>query len=224
MSNVLNGCAASGARLVLADNRYLSGPQTAPLREDMALTSSGAKPRAVLTRLWQEAHAAGRVKATAVRASDFYGADAPTSMIPAFGVVRLLRGKAALSPFPAGQPHDFTCLPDFARALITLADAPDADYRQGWHVPNASTRTLRAVLAPAAGLIGVKPAVSVMPEPVRRVIGLFNPVLAELGEMRFQWQRPCHVDSSKFAGRFGGQATALAQGLAETIAACRATG
>ena len=226
MTNGLNGCAASGARFVLADNLYMYGPQTTPLREDMALTAYGGKPkaRAVLTRMWQEAHAAGKVQATAVRAADFYGADAPTSLISAFGVVRLLQGKAAMSPFPADQPHDFTYLPDFARALITLADAPDADYGQAWHVPNAPTRTLREVLALAAGLIGVKPRLSVMPEPVRRVLGLFNPILAELGEMRFQWQRPYHVDASKFIGRFGGQVTPLEQGLAETIAAYRATG
>ena len=126
----------AGARNEVADTRYMSGPQTTPLREDMALTVYGGKPkaRAVLTRMWQE------------------------------------------------------------------------------------------VLALAAGLIGVAPILSVMPEPVRQVPGRFNPILAELGTMRFQWQRRSHVCASKFIGRFGGQATTLKQGLAETIAACRATG
>ena len=38
MTHLLAGCAASGARFVFADNLYMYGPQTAPLREDMPLT------------------------------------------------------------------------------------------------------------------------------------------------------------------------------------------
>jgi nucleoside-diphosphate-sugar epimerase len=45
MSNLIDGCAASGARLVFADNLYMYGPQTRPLTEDMPLTSYGKKPR-----------------------------------------------------------------------------------------------------------------------------------------------------------------------------------
>lgn len=224
MTHLLTGCAASGARFVFADNLYMYGPQTAPLREDMPLTTFGGKPkaRADLTRIWQEAHAAGRVRATAVRASDFYGADAPTSLVSAYGVARMLQGKTAMSPYPADHPHDFTYLPDFARALITLAGAPDDAYGQALHVPNAPTRTLREVIYLAAALIGVDKRLSVMPDAIRRVIGLFNPILAELGEMRFQWQRPYVVDASKYTARFGGNSASLEQGLAETIAAYRA--
>ena len=45
MTNILEGCAASGARLIFADNLYMYGPQTSPLREEMPLTSFGNKPR-----------------------------------------------------------------------------------------------------------------------------------------------------------------------------------
>ena len=36
--------------------------------------------------------------------------------------------------------------------------------------------------------------------------------------MRFQWDRPYHVDATKFARRFWGDATPLEEGLRETIA------
>jgi hypothetical protein len=39
------------------------------------------------------------------------------------GVARLLAGKPALAPYPPNQPHDFTYVLDFARALETLIDA-----------------------------------------------------------------------------------------------------
>jgi nucleoside-diphosphate-sugar epimerase len=66
MNNLLDGCAASGARFVFADNLYMYGPRdgaSTPMTEDLPLTAYGRKPalRAEITRLWLAAHAAGRV-------------------------------------------------------------------------------------------------------------------------------------------------------------------
>ena len=53
IANGLAACEATGARMVLVDNLYMLGPQDAPLREDMPLTSRGVKPaiRSEVTRL-----------------------------------------------------------------------------------------------------------------------------------------------------------------------------
>jgi nucleoside-diphosphate-sugar epimerase len=156
MRGLLDGCSKSGARFVFADNLYLYGPLSRPLTEDIPLTNFGRKPavRATITRLWQAAHEEKRVRAVAVRASDFYGPDSSTSVISAFGVARLVAGKPAIMPYPTDQPHDFTYVPDFARALVSLIDAPEGAYGQAWHVPNAPNRTLRDVLMRAADLAG----------------------------------------------------------------------
>ena len=219
MQNLLDACARSGARFVFADNLYMYGPQTEPLTEDMPLTDFGQKPRvrAEITRLWQKAHRSGHVRATAVRASDFYGPDVATSALSTFGVARLLAGKPALAPYPPDHPHDFTYVPDFARALVTLIDAPDDAYGEAWHVPNAPTETLRQLNTLAAKLIGTKPRLSVLPQTFAPLIGLFDADVRELTEMRFQWDRPYRVDSSKFATRFWSAATPFKQGLTETI-------
>jgi nucleoside-diphosphate-sugar epimerase len=219
MANLIDGCSAAGARLVFADNLYMYGPQTSPLTEDMPLTSYGRKPaiRADVTKLWKSAHDAGRLRAVAVRASDFYGPDAPTSVISAFGVARLVAGKPALIPYSPEHLHDFCYVPDFARALVTLVDAPDDAYGQAWHVPNAPARTLRDVLTLAASLIGVPPRISVVPPALRPMIGLFSKEVREMAEMNFQWDRPYLVDSSKFAARFWDDATPFESGLADTI-------
>ncbi len=147
MANLLAACESAKARLVFADNLYMYGPQTEPLTEDMPLTDFGRKPkiRADITRLWQAAHREGRVEAVAVRASDFYGPDVPNSILSTFGVKNLIAGKEAVMPYPAVFPHDLTYVPDFARALVTLLDAPAEDYGQAWHVPNAPAANLRRV-------------------------------------------------------------------------------
>lgn len=219
MQNLIAGCAASGARFVFADNLYMYGPQDRPLVEVMPLTAEGRKPRirADVTRLWQEAHAAGQVKAVAVRASDFYGPDVATSVLSEYGVRRLVEGKAALVPYSPDHPHDFTYVPDFARALVTLADAPDEDYGQAWHVPNAPTQTLRSLLELAASMIRVAPRIVTLPFGLLRLMGLFDTTLHELVEMRFQTDRPYLVDATKFERRFWRDATSFEVGLAATI-------
>jgi nucleoside-diphosphate-sugar epimerase len=224
MRNMLEACAKSGARFVFADNLYMYGPQTGPLTEDLRLTNYGRKPRvrAEITRLWQQAHNSGRVRAVAVRASDFYGPDVPTSVLSTMGVARLLAGKPALTPYPPDQPHDFTYVPDFARALVTLIDAPDDAYGEAWHVPNAPVRSLRDLFALAATLIGVRPRVTVLPQTLMPFLGLFSTDVRELKEMRFQWDRPYLVDAAKFSRRFWGDATPFDEGLHVTIAFHRA--
>lgn len=220
MRNLLAASAQTRARFVFADSLYLYGPQTRPLTEDMPLTSFGQKPRvrAEITRLWQEAHQAGAAQCVAVRASDFYGPDVPTSVISIYGVARLLAGKPAISPYPPDHPHDFTYVPDFVRAIISLLEAPDDAYGQAWHVPNAPTQSLRALLTLVAKLIGTGPRIVVLPDALAPLIALFQRDVRELMEMRFQWDRPYRVDASKFTGRFWTDPTAFEQGLAETIA------
>ena len=219
MRNLLDGCAKSGARFVFADSLYMYGPQTRPLREDMPLTDFGKKPRgrAEITRLWQSAHQSGRVRAVAVRASDFYGPDASTSVVSIYGIARLLAGKPALAPYPPDCPNDFTYVPDFARALVTLLDAGDDAYGQAWHVPNAPARSLRELLTTAAKLIRVPPRIRILPTALAPIVGLFVKEVRELAEMRFQWDRPYLVDATKFTARFWNDPTSFDQGLRETI-------
>ena len=226
MDNMLSAAARTRARFVLADNLYMYGPVAGPLKEDLPLTAMGGKPgvRAAITRAWQSAHAGGTVRAVAVRAADFHGPGVTTSVISEFGVKRMVEGKPALVPYDAHHLHDFTYVPDFARALETLIDAPDDAYGQAWHVPNARpVRSLRAILEQAAAMIGVAPRISVIPRAVRPLLALFSADLKALREMDFQWDRDYVVDHSKFAARFWDDPTSFEDGLAATIAAARAS-
>ena len=51
---------------------------------------------------------------------------------------------------------------------------------------------------------------------------MFSPFLRELIEMRFQWDRPYRVDSSKFASSFWSDATPFETGVRETALAFHA--
>ncbi len=219
MTNLLAGCEAAGARFVMVDNLYMYGPQTRPLTEDMPLTRYGHKPkvRADITRLWQEAHDQGRVRCVAVRASDFYGPGVGQSILGDTGLGAMAKGKAAMLLGSADLPHDVAYVPDVARATLTLLDAPEDAYGQAWHVPCAPTRTLRQILQIGAEDLGAPLKLTVMPPWVMELTSFFMPILREFKEMRFQTDRPYHVDSSRFAKRFWSDATPFEVGVPLTV-------
>jgi nucleoside-diphosphate-sugar epimerase len=221
MDNMLT--AAAGTRFVFADNLYMYGPQTVPLIEELPLTDYGRKPklRAHITRLWQAAHGRGLTEAVAVRASDFYGPRVTTSVLSSLGIARLVAGKAAVVPYCPHHAHDFTYVPDFARALVTLLDASSDCYGQAWHVPNAPTRTLRQLLALAARQLDRPLRVIVLQEWFKSILGSVVPDLREMIEMRFQTDRSYRVDSGKFARRFWDDPVPFSEGIGATIASYR---
>src|SRR5260370_28632066 len=218
IENFVAAAEASGARVVFIDDLYMYGPQTTPLSETMALTHDGIKPaaRAVATRVWMVADAAGRARVAALRAPDFYGPGVGQSWLGDATIGALARGKAAAFIGSPDMPHDYAYLPDVARAATTLLGAPDSAFGQAWHVPCAPTRTTREILAIAADALGVKLRINAMPEWLLRPAGLFSPFFRGLREMRVQWERPYRVDSSEFAKTFLAGATPFETSVRQT--------
>ncbi len=216
MTNVVEACAEVGARVVLIDNLYQLGPQTEPRREDMALTTRGGKPGilAETTRIWTAA--TGRVRVAALRCTDFYGPGVTVSHLGASAIGELARGKSAQLIVPADTLHDFAYVPDIARAVITLLDAPDDAFGQIWNMPCAPIRTPRDILRLAAESIGVRPGVLAVPLWLLPLCGLFMRFMKEVVDVGFTWDRPYHVDGSKFTRRFGFEVTPFEIGAAAT--------
>jgi nucleoside-diphosphate-sugar epimerase len=224
MANFLAAAEATDARIIHIDNMYMYGPQTAPIHEDMPLTGYGKKPaaRAHATRMWMEAARRGRVRWAALRAPDFYGAGVTRSHIGETGLGLIAQGKAANLLMEPDQPHAFAYVPDIARAAVTLLDAPHDAFNQAWHVPCAPTRTARQLLQLGADAIGQKLKVVSIPSGLLPVLGLAIPFIREFAEMRFTWNRPYHVDATKFARRFWSDATPFEVGIPQTIRAFHA--
>ena len=224
MTNFVEACAESGARLVFFDNLYMYGPRDAPMRETDPLTHFGEKPaaRSEATRIWMRASQAGRLKVAAVRAPDFYGPGVTLSVFGDTGFGALAKGKAATYIGSPDLPHDFAYVPDCGRAVVTLLDAPDDAFGRPWHVPCAPTRSARDILEIGAKAIGTKLRIFALPLWSLRFVSLFMPTLDGFREMSFNWDRPYRVDASDFARRFWSDATPFEVGAAETARAFRA--
>lgn len=219
MANVLEAAAHARARVVFVDNLYMLGPQTEPLREDMPLSMAGEKTavRSEVTRMWLAAVHGGRVCMTALRSSDFYGPHVTLSQLGdnAFGA--LGRGKTALLLAPPDTPHDFAYVPDIARAVLLLMDAPLGEVNgRVWNMPCAPTRTPRQILELGAQALGRPLQIKAIPLWMLPALGLVSRLMKETTDMRFAWDRPYRVDASKFSRHFGFQPTPFETGAAET--------
>ncbi|MFT4277766.1 MAG: NAD-dependent epimerase/dehydratase family protein [Rhodopseudomonas sp.] len=223
MQNVLAAAAAANARMVFVDNLYMYGPQHEPLREDMPLTDIGVKPavRAAITRLWTAASAAGQVRVAALRAPDFYGPGVGLSHLGDLAFGALAKGKRAMLIAPPDTPHDFAYVPDIARAVATLLDAPDDAFGQAWHMPSAPIRTPRQILELGARALGTPARIASLPQWLLPVVGTVSPMLREMTEMRFLWDRPYRVDARKFTSRFWSDVTPFEIGVAATALSFR---
>ncbi|WP_137152269.1 NAD-dependent epimerase/dehydratase family protein [Devosia sp. FKR38] len=223
MANVLEACAASGARLVFADNLYLYGPHDGPLTEDLPAVDYGIKPaaRAQVTRLWQSAHATGRVQVAAVRSPDFYGPGVTQSVLGEGSLMALARGRSAVLLGEADLPHDVAHVRDYGRAVISLVDASDDAYGQAWHVPCDDTLTLRQHLEIAAKALNVPLRLTLLPRWTAPILGLAVPIVKEGIEMHFLFDRPYRVDATKFRNRFWSDVTPLHVGIAEAALSFR---
>ncbi|MGW6861556.1 NAD-dependent epimerase/dehydratase family protein [Streptomyces xanthophaeus] len=211
---------ATGAVLVMLGNLYGYGPVDGPMTEELPLAATGPKGR-VRARLWEEArtlHDQGRIKAVEVRASDFFGPGVTDGGHLAGRVLpRLLRGKPVSTLGDPDAPHSWSYLPDVARALATVAGEERA-WGRAWHVPNEPPLSVRQMVDRMAAQAGTGPvAVRGLPPAVFGVASLFSPLLRELKEIRYQFDRPFVAGSSAYETAFAVRATPVDEQVKETV-------
>ena len=218
---MLRAAEDSGAGLVTVSNLYGYGRVDAPMTEDTPQRPAGTKGR-IRAQMWQDAlaaHEAGRIRATEVRPSDYFGpgAGAGVSVLNSFVLNRSRAGKRVwLIAGGPDVPHSWTYLDDIG-ALAAVLATDDRSWGRPWHVPTTTPLTPREVARDAAALAGHRePAVASMPA-VLRALARVSPTVRELDETRHQFERPFVLDSRRATETFGLEATPWDQALAETV-------
>ncbi|MFD8997795.1 NAD-dependent epimerase/dehydratase family protein [Streptomyces abikoensis] len=218
-------CAAAedtGAVLVMLGNLYGYGPVAGPgpMTEELPLAATGPKGR-VRAAVWEQArklHEQGRIKAVEVRASDFFGPGVTDGGHLAARVMpRLLRGKAVSTLGNPDAPHSWSYLPDVAAALVELAGEERA-WGRAWHVPTEPALSVRDMVGRLADRAGTGPvAVRGLSPAVLGVASVFSPLIRELKEIRYQFDRPFVVDASAYEAAFAVRATPVAEQVKATV-------
>jgi nucleoside-diphosphate-sugar epimerase len=220
MLTTINACKANGAKLVFFDNVYLydrdflgNMTEETPIRP----TSKKGQVRAEIAVMLMDEVKAGKLEGLIARAADFYGPKNEKSMLIEMVVKNMKQGKAANWFATMDKIHSFTYTPDAAKATAILGNTPDA-YGQVWHLPTDNQKlTAKQWVELFAKEMKIVPKYSVLAPWLLTVLGWFVPIMKELQEMVYQYDRDYFFNSEKFEKRFDFKPTTYQEGVKKTL-------
>ncbi|HNJ97323.1 MAG TPA: NAD-dependent epimerase/dehydratase family protein [Ilumatobacteraceae bacterium] len=216
---LMTAAARTGAVLVMMDNLYAFGPGTTmPMAEASTPNATGPKgsTRRTMAEELLTAHAAGTLRATLARASDFYGPQVKGAALGERVVPRVIDGRSVSLLGSLDVAHSWSYMPDVVRTLVTLATDERA-WGSAWHVPNAPAISQREAVQVLAAAAGTDVKVKAVPKAVVQAMGLFVPMMRGLTETWYQFDSPWVTDSQLTERTFGLAATPFADGAAATV-------
>jgi nucleoside-diphosphate-sugar epimerase len=218
MRNTIDACIKYNARLVFFDNVYCYDENEIPhMTEESKINPPSRKGeiRRELNEMLLSSIREGTLNALIARSADFYGTDSRGSIPYQLIVRNLAAGKSASWFIRSDAQHSFTYVYDAARACAILGNTHDA-FGQVWHLPTDSSKiTIAEFTDMVADELKEKSHIRIIPLFIIRMMSLFNPLMKELSEMMYQYDRDYFFDSSKFIKKFGFRPTSYRDGIRE---------
>ncbi|NOZ47352.1 MAG: NAD(P)H-binding protein [Chlorobi bacterium] len=215
--SVIDACIKNKCKLVFFDNiymydkNYLNGmTEETPINPP----SEKGKIRTEIFNMIMNAVKDGKLTALVARSADFYGPGIKnTSMLTESVFKPFSQKKKASWLGSVNFKHSFTYTPDAGKATALLGNTEDA-FNQVWHLPTASgPLTGKEWIEAIAKEMEVKPKYLTATKFVLKIIGLFIPIMKEMGEMIYQYDRDYVFNSSKFENRFDFKPTPYIDGI-----------
>ncbi len=203
MKNAIEACKVHNAKLVFFDNVYMYDrdslkhmTEKTPIRP----TSDKGRVREAVANMVMNAQEKGDIQALIARAADFIG---PINSVPTETIYKnMAKGKKADWFASLNMIHSFTDTIDAAVGTAMLGNAATS-FGEVWHLPTDPTPlTAMQWIELFAKEMKVPAKGRAMPLWMMGILGAFMPVLKELKEMAYQYDRDYYFDSSKFNRRF----------------------
>jgi nucleoside-diphosphate-sugar epimerase len=220
MRATINACIKHNARLVFFDNVYSYDINAIPHMTEESEYNPPSRKGAVrkqISQMLMDEVKAGKLMALIARSADFYGPGNDKSFANEMVYKNFLKGRRANWFIDADKKHSFTYTPDAAKATALLGNTDDA-YNTVWHLPtDKNTITGREFIELFSKEMKVSNKLVVMPMWMVKLAGIFVPVLKEMREMMYQYDRDYFFDSSKFDKRFNFKTTTYQEGVRMTV-------
>lgn len=221
MKNVIAACKIHKSKLVFFDNVYMYDSRFMNnLTEETPVNpqSEKGKVRAQIAKMILDEINEGNLTALIARSADFYGPNIKkTSMLTETVFNNLWNGKKANWLISLNYKHCFTFTPDAGKATALLGNTADA-FNQIWHLPTApNPLTGKEWIEAIAKEMNVEPKSQVLPVFLLNILSLFMPLMKELKEMVYQYDRDYVFNSSKFENHFNFVPTSYIDGIRNII-------
>jgi nucleoside-diphosphate-sugar epimerase len=220
MRATIDACTKHNARLVFFDNVYMYDINAIPHMTEESPNNPPSKKGAVRKQIAQmimDEVKAGKLIALIARSADFYGPGNEKSFVNEMVYKNFLKRMRANWFIDPDKKHSFTFTPDAAKATALLGNTGDA-YNTIWHLPtDKNTQTGREFVELFSREMKVANKLFVIPSWLIKIIGIFVPILKEMSEMMYQYDRDYFFDSSKFEKRFKFNPTSYQEGVKATV-------
>jgi len=221
ISSVIDACMEHNSKLVFFDNIYMYDPAYLDgMSEETPINppSKKGKVRAEILQMIMSKVEEGKLDALVARSADFYGPGIKnTSVLTETVFNPLANGKKANWMGSVKYKHSYTYTPDAGKATALLGNTEKA-YNQIWHLPTAANPfTGKEWIELVAKELGVKPRYQVATKLIVRLMGLFVPIMKEMLEMLYQYDRDYVFNSSKFDQHFELKPTPYPEGIREIV-------
>jgi nucleoside-diphosphate-sugar epimerase len=219
---VIDACLKYNAKLVFFDTVYaIGGDHVKHITEESPISpiSKKGKIRADVDRLIIKNSKDNGLQAIIARSPDFFGGTARANSIMINLVYdKFIRGKSAQWLCNADKIHSYGYVPELAKGMAMLGNTEDA-YNQIWNLPTHPQKIKgKEWITLFAKEMNCTPKYSVLPNWLLKVIGLLVPVMSELVEMNYQYDRDYYFDSSKFNEYFKYQPVSNQVAIKQTVA------
>jgi nucleoside-diphosphate-sugar epimerase len=221
MQNVIDACKIHNSKLVFFDNIYMYDKDYLnKMTENTPINPSSekGKVRAKISQMILDEITSGNLTALIARSADFYGPNiSKTSMLTETVFNNFKKGKKANWMLSVNYEHSFTYTPDAGKATALLGNT-DIAFNQVWHLPTAPNPfTGKEWIEAIAKEMGVEPKVQILSMFLLKLLSLFAPIMKELKEMSYQYDRDYIFDSSKFLKQFNFKPTSYEDGIKRIV-------
>ncbi len=201
IANVTEACLQNNAKLVFFDNVYaIGGDNVNHITETSPISPCSKKGdvRATVDRIIIDSIENRNLNAIIARSPDFFSGIKKNSVLMNMVYDNLAKGKKAQWLCNAKTIHSCGYAPDLARGTAILGNANDA-YDQIWNLPVDNQKiTGEQWINLFASEMKADNKYQVLPGWGIKLLGIVIPVLGEMHEMLYQYDRDYYFDSSKF--------------------------
>jgi len=221
VKNIIEACSKHQSKLVFFDNMYMyDKDHLNRMDENTPINppSRKGKVRADIAKMVMDADQKGEIKALIARSADFYGPGIDRNgMVREMIFKNLAAGKKANWLCSLDYKHSVTYTPDAAKATAILGNSEKA-YGQIWHLPTAGNPpTGGEWIEMIAEEMKAKPKSQVATKIIVSFLGWFTPIMREMKEMLYQYDRDYVFDSSKFEKEFDFTPTTYEEGIRQIV-------
>ena len=220
IKNVIDACIQHHTKMVFFDNIYaIGGDNVKHITEGSPISpcSKKGEVRAEVDKLILNAIEHRQLNAIIARSADFFSEVKASSMAMNLIYDNLIKGKKAQWMCDVKKVHSMSYTPDLAKGTAILGNTPDA-YNQIWNLPTDSEKiTGEGWINLFAKEMNTTNKYQVLPNWLIKILGWFIPIMKELPEMNYQYDRDYFFDSSKFNKRFNYTPTKNAIAVKQTV-------